>query len=101
MPLDRVVVHGDTQDQRVAVGLAQGQQRRALVVHGLHGVGQDQDAEAAAQAFAEDVGQIRVHEGLAPGKGDFLHRQPLGGDLVEIITDLVERDIGQPVVPGA
>ena len=94
----RVVVDGDTQGEGARMAFIEGEQRIAPFHEGLGGVGEDQDAHAAAQDFPDHRRQLRVHERLAAGEADLLDGQAVVGDLVEVAAHVVEADVGQAVV---
>ena len=94
----RVVVDGDTQGEGARMAFIEGEQRIAPFHEGLGGVGEDQDAHAAAQDFPDHRRQLRVHERLAAGEADLLDGQAVAGNLVEVAAHVIEVDVGQAVV---
>jgi hypothetical protein len=83
-----VVVEADPQRQPSAVLVSKAQQRGFEPAHRPHSVRQHQGLEAAAEAQADDVHDLPVHERLAAGQADLAHRQAILRDLVQIGRDL-------------
>ena len=96
-----VVIQRDPQRQPRAVLFAQGQETGRAFHHRAHGVGQHQHAKAAAQAIRQHLEQLGIHEGLAAREPDFLRRQLVRGDLVQVRADFGGAQIDQAVIRRA
>ena len=81
-----VVIEADAQRRLAAIGIAQAREpvANARAQHGLHGVGQHEDREAAGERVLDHAENVRVHERLAAGEADLGHRPAIARDLVEI-----------------
>ena len=103
MGLFQIVVDADPQLQAIAEAGAEVEKRGFYrwAHHGLHGIGEDQHLMPARERVLRHGAHIRVHEGLAPGKGDFRRAELQCLDLVEIARRLVARDVGKPVLGRA
>ena len=99
----RIVIEAHAKEQTAAIRLAQSHQAvaNARPQHRLHGVGQDQNLEAARERVAQHLDDVRIHERLAAGEADLAHRQALTLDLIEKGDRLGAGDIGEAVVLGA
>ena len=89
------MVEADTERQALA------RQRSHLCLeapHRPHRVGQHQHLEAPRLRQRDHRREITVHEGFAAGKADLAHRQAITGNLVEILGQVSERQIGQRIV---
>ena len=103
MQLSRVVIEADAKHEIAAMRLVEARQALADVrpQHRLHGVGQEQDLEAALERVAQHGDDVGIHERLAAGEADLAHGPLPVLDLIEIGDRLGAGDVGEAVVVGA
>ena len=101
VPVRRVMIQADAQHQPRTVPGPQRLQRRRVVAHRLHGIGQHQRAPAARQHRLQHPWQIAVEEGLTAGEADLLHRQAIAVDLRQVPVQLGGAEIGERIVARA
>jgi hypothetical protein len=98
MLLRPIVVNRDSHGDTPRKAAIQFEQRQLQALHGLHGVGQDQDAEARPQRVLHHRQDVRVHEGLAAGEADFLQLRMRGDRFVDESPSFLASQVDQPVV---